>query len=647
MAYQALYRTYRPRDFEQVAGQDHITRTFKNALMNNKLAHAYLFSGPRGTGKTSIAKIIAKAVNCELAPVANPCNQCETCLGIDKNSIHDVIEIDAASNNGVDEIREIRDKVKYLPSVGRFKVYIIDEVHMLSTGAFNALLKTLEEPPKHVIFILATTEPHKIPATIHSRCQRFDFRGIALPDMLAKLNGIIEHEKIDIDETAVKLIAESAEGGMRDAISLLDQVVSYSDDTVTVDHVHAIRGSIAEDDLLSIGEAIEKQMVVEAFSLFERLLAAGKEPRRLLEDFIRFFRDVLMYKNTEDEVDERLVSASERFKRYAEALGNARIFHYIDILHDIQQKMRFGGQAQLYMELAFVKMVDTDLKQEAVALDKMASLEDRLDALEVKVDAVGTTAVQDAEDNNTSPSTYDMDSETSSKEVFDESTDEDIKTSDETKTEDTASEQPTEKPQAVTPQKTPVEDTTKEPTDPFTKLYETYRNKPYKTFDIHFVEDVLHTGDREVKIDMTKKWYDIERTVDSDDMAYAKMITQGNLAATNGPMIIITYDSYPMCNKVMSKDVHPRLVELLEDYFKRPIMMQALPEDLWELISAEFVKKFRAKTAPDDFIKLTPINHPKLIDIPAEETSFDDVRSDSFKEARDLFGDIVKVKKGD
>jgi len=207
MAYKALYRTYRPKDFDEIAGQEHITRTFKNALKNNKMAHAYLFSGPRGTGKTSIAKIIAKAVNCEHAPVSNPCNDCEICKGIDNNTISDVIEIDAASNNGVDEIREIRDKVKYLPGVTNYKVYIIDEVHMLSTGAFNALLKTLEEPPKHVIFILATTEPHKIPATIHSRCQRFDFRGVSVPEMINRMNTIITEEHINIDSEAVKVIA--------------------------------------------------------------------------------------------------------------------------------------------------------------------------------------------------------------------------------------------------------------------------------------------------------------------------------------------------------------------------------------------------------------------------------------------------------
>src|SRR5690554_264178 len=249
MSYQALYRVWRPSQLADVVGQEHITKTLKNALLQQKLSHAYLFTGPRGTGKTSAAKIISKAINCEKAPVDEPCNECVACKGIQDGTIVDVMEIDAASNNGVDEIRDIRDKVKFAPSAVRYKVYIIDEVHMLSTGAFNALLKTLEEPPSHVIFILATTEPHKIPLTIISRCQRFDFKRISAEAMIERMQYIVEQENMAITKEALEAIALAAEGGMRDALSILDQVISYSEGEADIDDVLAVTGGVSQEML--------------------------------------------------------------------------------------------------------------------------------------------------------------------------------------------------------------------------------------------------------------------------------------------------------------------------------------------------------------------------------------------------------------
>src|SRR5690554_4568063 len=245
MSYVALYRTYRPKFFKDVYGQKVIVQTLQNALLHEKFAHAYIFSGPRGTGKTSVAKIVAKTLNCLKAPVKEPCGKCDICLGIDKGDVPDIIEIDAASNNGVDEIRDLRDKVKYAPSVGKYKVYIIDEVHMLTQAAFNALLKTLEEPPKNVVFILATTEAHKVPATILSRCQRFDFKNIEIKDIEENLKVIVNKENLKISDEALYAIANTAEGGMRDALSLLDQVISFTNDEITEEDVYKVSGGLS------------------------------------------------------------------------------------------------------------------------------------------------------------------------------------------------------------------------------------------------------------------------------------------------------------------------------------------------------------------------------------------------------------------
>ena len=357
MSYQALYRVWRPQQFKDVIGQDAITKTLKNALITGQTSHAYLFTGPRGTGKTSVAKILAKALNCLHLEDGEPDNTCEICQAINDGSLTDVIEIDAASNNGVDEIRDIRDKAKYAPTRARVKVYIIDEVHMLSTGAFNALLKTLEEPPAHVVFILATTEPHKIPATIISRTQRFDFRRITPEDIVKRMRFILDDKQITYDDAALKVIAKAAEGGMRDALSILDQVLSFGDNHVTTEDALDVTGGVTTAVLGKYLAAVLAKDHAQALKMVEDLLAAGKDAGRLIEDLIEYLRDLLVNQQAPallGELEKSLLD--DQFKILSENFKPAQIYHMIDVLNTTQQQLRMTNHPEIYLEVATVRL---------------------------------------------------------------------------------------------------------------------------------------------------------------------------------------------------------------------------------------------------------------------------------------------------
>lgn len=370
MSYVALYRTYRPKFFKDVFGQKVIVQTLQNALLNEKFAHAYLFSGPRGTGKTSVAKIVAKTLNCLEAPVSEPCGQCDVCLGVDRGDVPDIIEIDAASNNGVDEIRDLRDKVKYAPSIGKYKVYIIDEVHMLTQAAFNALLKTLEEPPKYVVFILATTEPHKVPSTILSRCQRFDFKNIEMSDIENNLRKIIQTENLKITDDALTAIARTAEGGMRDALSLLDQVVSFTNDKITEDDVYLVSGGLSRRYINELLLVIFNKQPQKALDLLNDIIKDGKDIPRMVSDIILALRDILLDKIRQE-------------KKYTDLkkMEPNLVYAYLDILNDLQQELKFTTSKRAYLELAIIKMMNHQSIEMVALEDRIKDLENAIKAL--------------------------------------------------------------------------------------------------------------------------------------------------------------------------------------------------------------------------------------------------------------------------
>ncbi|WP_409343456.1 DNA polymerase III subunit gamma/tau [Paenibacillus sp. MBLB4367] len=357
MAHIALYRSWRPQAFGDMVGQAHITRTLQNSLKEGRLTHAYLFCGPRGTGKTSAAKILAKAVNCERGPAEEPCNECSACRRITEGALVDVQEIDAASNRGVEEIRDIRDKVKYAPTEVRHKVYIIDEVHMLTTEAFNALLKTLEEPPAHVMFILATTEPHKLPATIISRCQRYDFRRVPLEEQVGRLAHVCREEGIETEKEALQYIARLSEGGMRDALSLMDQMISFSGRQITYDSVISMTGGISHDQFRQLAAMVKDGDVGQALGVVGGLMEEGKSADRCIESLLHYFRDMLMIKLMPggQAVTDRIIDV-EPFAQLGKGYANERIFGIIDTLNRYQVEMKYSAQPQTLLEVAVMKI---------------------------------------------------------------------------------------------------------------------------------------------------------------------------------------------------------------------------------------------------------------------------------------------------
>lgn len=384
MSYMALYRKWRPDEFEEVKGQEHVVTTLKNQITHDRIGHAYLFCGTRGTGKTTVAKLFAKAVNCE-QPLADgsPCNTCASCRAIQAGSSLNVIEIDAASNNGVDNIRDIREEVQYSPNEGRYKVYIIDEVHMLSIGAFNALLKTLEEPPSYVIFVLATTEAHKIPITILSRCQRYDFRRISLETIYERLTELLKREGIEAEEKAVRYVAKVADGSMRDALSLLDQCIAfYLGQTLTYEKVLEVLGAVDVEVFDELIRQVAAGDTLKALKVIDEVIWQGRELTQFVTDFTWYMRNLMLLKVSDHVNDQMDLSAEnlENMKQTAQAVDMDSLMRYMRIFSELSGQIRYAAQKRVALEMAVIKLTTPQMEQ------NMDSILDRIRSLERKVE---------------------------------------------------------------------------------------------------------------------------------------------------------------------------------------------------------------------------------------------------------------------
>lgn len=396
--HKALYRVYRPKNFSDVIGQEHIVRTLKNQIENNNVGHAYLFCGTRGTGKTSTAKIFSRAVNCTNLHNDEPCNECENCREILEDKTMDVVEIDAASNNSVDDIRELRENVKYSPAKAKYKVYIIDEVHMLSQGAFNALLKTLEEPPSYVIFILATTEPHKIPATILSRCQRFDFKRVTVKDISSRMRYICEKEGIEADEKALNLIARNSQGALRDALSILDQCISFEGNKISYNDVIELLGSVNIEQLFDLAESVIKEDTRKSLQILNDFIIWGKDVRNLVNDLIDHFRNLMVCKisNDLDEIISLPEETIDLLKQQAETIDTNNLIRILNILSETQDGMKISSNPRVLMEVTMMKIAQPMFDESKEALIKrIENLEQKIESGNIKVNHISTNQTVD------------------------------------------------------------------------------------------------------------------------------------------------------------------------------------------------------------------------------------------------------------
>ena len=639
MSYKALYRSYRPQTFGEVAGQEHIVTTLKNAIKENRISHAYLFAGPRGTGKTTVAKLLAKALNC--TGENPPCDQCPNCKAITVGEHPDVIEIDAASNNGVDEVRDLIDKVKYAPINGKYKVYIIDEVHMMSTGAFNALLKTLEEPPAHIVFVLATTEPHKILPTIISRCQRFDFKKVENHDIISRLEYVLKSENKKYELPALESVAKLAEGGMRDALSILEQCLAYNNE-LTVESVNMVYGLLSMDNKISFIKQLLSKDITGVLTSLDNMLSGSIDIKRLTFDLVDVLKDIIIYKNTQD-VSILFVLTQQDVDNLAPYILVEEAFEIIDILIEASSHYSQSLDANTYFELAMLKICNRIKEENKLAIDNSKAIE-QVNILPVKDTAKAIPVVEETDSLPEEVIEDEIIEEELNKGVIEydpeieESIPEELKAKADGITETVVPEEVAEGTLETVISNSDVslpvgEDISQEIDENIIV------NKSPENIEVSFSDilNILVQADRRVLNDIKEKWTVIARyRFNLNTAKFASMLCDGKPVAAAPGGIIVAFEHQPNVNEVNETQNYYQLNNFLKEVLGENYDFIAIKNSLWPDMRSKYIDMNRAGTLPAP----EPIVLHHIGEFKEKRAELNDAQA----MAVELFGDLVEFE---
>lgn len=639
MSYKALYRSYRPQTFGEVAGQEHIVTTLKNAIKENRISHAYLFAGPRGTGKTTVAKLLAKALNC--TGENPPCDQCPNCKAITVGEHPDVIEIDAASNNGVDEVRDLIDKVKYAPINGKYKVYIIDEVHMMSTGAFNALLKTLEEPPAHIVFVLATTEPHKILPTIISRCQRFDFKKVENHDIISRLEYVLKSENKKYELPALESVAKLAEGGMRDALSILEQCLAYNNE-LTVESVNMVYGLLSMDNKISFIKQLLSKDIKGVLTSLDNMLSGSIDIKRLTFDLVDVLKDIIIYKNTQD-VSILFVLTQQDVDNLAPYILVEEAFEIIDILIEASSHYSQSLDANTYFELAMLKICNRIKEENKLAIDNSKAIE-QVNILPVKDTAKAIPVVEETDSLPEEVIEDEIIEEELNKGVIEydpeieESIPEELKAKADDITETVVPEEVAEGTLETVISNSDVslpvgEDISQEIDENIIV------NKSPENIEVSFSDilNILVQADRRILNDIKEKWTVIARyRFNLNTAKFASMLCDGKPVAAAPGGIIVAFEHQPNVNEVNETQNYYQLKNFLKEVLGENYDFIAIKNSLWPDMRSKYIDMNRAGTLPAP----EPIVLHHIGEFKEKRAELNDAQA----MAVELFGDLVEFE---